>query len=116
VSYELAHDRFDHFYSMLENLTGKGPQVLAGYASLMALRTALNDEPHCPAPPDGTSASVEEDDDLDPLAWDASRYAAMAETRDWNDGFDAMARRKFWYWYLEEAVSAAWNTIEPRVP
>jgi hypothetical protein len=74
----------------------------AGQAARSAVLAAVAGDYGDDLPPDT------DDDDLDPDAWEAEFEASFAAT-DYPDQ-DPEDLRRYWRWYLDEAVPAAWRS------
>jgi len=92
--------------------SGSSPAISAradssGMAAIDVLATGLSGD-YGPDLPETT-----DDDDLDPDSWETEYYASLAAgSYPGAPDEDVEARRAFWRWYLDEAVPAAYRSVD----
>lgn len=86
-----------------------GPAGSAGFAAVNAVLAATDGD----YDPEDVPADYD-DDDLDPYGWEGAFHAAFAEAPySPPEMGDVEARRRYWQWYLEQAVPAAYAAGPP---
>ena len=90
--------------NMMSNSKISAQVIYASFACKAAVDTVLYDS-------DFESLGVSEKI-LSPEDWDASFYASIAHcgAATWEETGDNDKRKKFWVWYLNEAIPYAWDT------
>ena len=107
----------DEVWTKLENLASEPEHqkpeyqkaINAGFAAINALSSALYDEEF---DPDNINYNLT-DADVDSYESDSSFWAAAAYSNGsiWEPNSDTTKRRKFWEWWLTEAVPKAWQAL-----
>lgn len=107
----------DQFWTWIEQSIGayedKIP-VYVGASAVKALFVALQDEQF-----EYTDINFQRTDaDVDVYDLDASYFAAAAYANGsiWEPESDSAKRRKFWEWWLNEAVPSAWSAVSGESP
>jgi hypothetical protein len=113
IDWETLRTKKDDYWTDLENLDNKHVKYqlssLVGFAAINAITTAKFDNRFG----NNDKAPDAIDDDFDPYEWDASYYASGAVAGfKWIEGASVEKRRKFWEWYLTEAVPQAYKAYE----
>lgn len=90
--------------NMVSNSKFSAQTIYASFACNAAINTILYDS-------DFDSLGINEKIAA-PENWDVSFYTSLAHcgAAIWEETADNNKRKKFWMWYLNEAISYAWNT------
>jgi hypothetical protein len=105
---ETLQDDYIAAISILDNLPYE-PTLMAGYSAVKTLATAIWDERFNVNEIDYSLTN----EDLDPDYTDSALFAscAYADGSIWEEGSNPNKRRRFWEWWLIEAVPKAWHSF-----
>ena len=109
VKQEILQNKSEDLFDETENLMDKGEKYFTigyvGYACVCAIKAALYDI-------NFNTVGIPEIENEDPDDWTACFYSSCSYSggASWEESGNSFKRRKFWEWFLNEAVPLALNS------